>query len=53
VWSRDETRVAYLAEPKREEKDFPSFWDVTPKADNGDAKDDKALTPITLLNNLL
>lgn len=41
VWSRDETRVAYLAEPKREEKDFPSFWDVTPKADNGDAKDDK------------
>ncbi|ELR23118.1 uncharacterized protein ACA1_044130 [Acanthamoeba castellanii str. Neff] len=49
VWSRDETWVAYLAEPKREEKDSPSFWDVTPKADNGDAKDDKAAPNAILL----
>lgn len=33
AWSHDEKSLAYVAEAKKEEKDFPSFWDVTPKED--------------------
>jgi len=44
AWSHDEKRLAYLAEAKREEKDYPSFWDVSPKDEpkNCSKKEDDA-----------